>query len=46
MELGVSDYVIDATLLGVRPLRLAGAMRVSEGLTVIGEVLASTPPLS
>ena len=31
---------------GMRPLRLAGAMRVAEGLTVIEEVLTSTPPLS
>jgi general secretion pathway protein E len=30
---------------GMRPLRLAGALRVAEGLTVMGEVLASTPPL-
>ena len=28
---------------GMRPLRLAGALRVAEGLTVIEEVLASTP---
>jgi general secretion pathway protein E len=31
---------------GMRPLRLAGALRVAEGLTVVDEVLASTPPLS
>ena len=31
---------------GMRPLRLAGALRVAEGQTVIEEVLASTPPLS
>ncbi len=31
---------------GMRPLRLAGALRVAEGLTVIDEVLLSTPPLS
>ena len=30
---------------GMRPLRLAGALRVAEGQTVIEEVLASTPPL-
>jgi general secretion pathway protein E len=28
---------------GMRPLRLAGALRVAEGLTVLEEVLASTP---
>jgi len=31
---------------GMRPLRLAGALRVAEGLTVIPEVLSSTPSLS
>ena len=31
---------------GMRPLRLAGALRVAEGVTVLQEVLASTPPLS
>jgi general secretion pathway protein E len=31
---------------GMRPLRLAGALRVAEGGTVIEEVLASTPPMS
>jgi len=30
---------------GMRPLRLAGALRVAEGLTVMEEVLSSTPPL-
>ena len=30
---------------GMRPLRLAGALRVAEGLTVIEEVLSSTPTL-
>jgi len=31
---------------GMRPLRLAGALRVAEGLTVLEEVLASTPTLN
>ena len=31
---------------GMRPLRLAGALRVAEGLTVIEEVLSTTPPLT
>ena len=31
---------------GMRPLRLAGALRIAEGLTVLDEVLSSTPPLS
>jgi len=35
-----------AVLDGMRPLRLAGALRVAEGLTVLEEVLSSTPPLS
>ncbi|MEJ8856015.1 ATPase, T2SS/T4P/T4SS family [Variovorax robiniae] len=30
---------------GMRPLRLAGALRVAEGVTTIEEVLAATPPL-
>ena len=31
---------------GMRPLRLAGAARVAEGLTTLDEVLACTPPVS
>jgi general secretion pathway protein E len=31
---------------GMRPLRLAGALRMAEGQTVIEEVLSSTPPLA
>ena len=30
---------------GMRPLRLAGAMRAAEGLTTLEEVIAATPPL-
>ena len=30
---------------GMRPLRLAGALRVAEGLTTIDAVLSTTPPL-
>ncbi|CAN5354649.1 GspE/PulE family protein [soil metagenome] len=30
---------------GMQPLRLAGALRVAEGLTTIDEVLSATPPL-
>ena len=30
---------------GMRPLRLAGALRAAEGLTTLGEILATTPPL-
>ncbi|OGB14067.1 MAG: type II secretion system protein E [Burkholderiales bacterium RIFCSPLOWO2_12_67_14] len=30
---------------GMRPLRLAGTVRVAEGLTTLDEVLACTPPL-
>ena len=29
---------------GMRPLRLAGAMKVAEGLTTMEEVMRSTPP--
>jgi len=31
---------------GMRPLRLAGSLRVAEGLTVLEEVLSSTPTLA
>jgi general secretion pathway protein E len=31
---------------GMRPLRLASALRVAEGLTVMEEVLSATPPLN
>ncbi len=31
---------------GMRPLRLAGALRVAEGSTVIEEVITTTPPLN
>jgi len=31
---------------GMRPLRLAGALRIAQGLTVLEEVLLATPPLS
>ncbi|MDO5290273.1 MAG: ATPase, T2SS/T4P/T4SS family [Pseudomonadota bacterium] len=31
---------------GMRPLRLAGAMRAAEGLTTLAEVIAATPPLN
>ncbi|WP_415838091.1 GspE/PulE family protein [Polaromonas hydrogenivorans] len=31
---------------GMRPLRLAGALKVAEGLTTLEEILATTPPLS
>ena len=31
---------------GMRPLRLAGALRVAEGLTVLEEILTATPPLT
>ncbi len=34
-----------AIIDGMRPLRLAGALRVAEGLTVLDEVLSCTPPL-
>ena len=30
---------------GMRPLRLAGAMKVAEGLTTVEEVLRTTPAL-
>jgi general secretion pathway protein E len=44
-EPGIDALRRQAVADGMRPLRLAGALRVAEGLTVIEEVLASTPPL-
>ena len=46
----VNDASIDtlrkqAVADGMRPLRLAGALRVAEGQTVMEEVLVATPPL-
>ena len=45
--------LLDATALrkqavkdGMRPLRLAGAMKVAEGVTTVEEVLRSTPGLN
>jgi general secretion pathway protein E len=35
-----------AVVDGMRPLRVAGALRVAEGLTTLDEVLACTPPLT
>ncbi len=35
-----------AVVDGMRPLRLAGALRVAEGVTTLDEVLSATPPLS
>ncbi len=35
-----------AVVDGMRPLRLAGALRVAEGVTTLEEVLSATPPLS
>ncbi len=43
---GIDALRRQAVTDGMRPLRLAGALRVAEGLTVMDEVLASTPPLS
>nr|WP_139351928.1 type II/IV secretion system protein [Polaromonas sp. A23] len=31
---------------GMRPLRLAGALKVAEGLTTVEEILSTTPPMS
>ncbi len=45
-EPGIDALRRQAVTDGMRPLRLAGALRVAEGLTVMEEVLSSTPPLS
>ncbi|MBI2772593.1 MAG: Flp pilus assembly complex ATPase component TadA [Burkholderiales bacterium] len=42
---GTSAMRRQAVTDGMRPLRLAGALRVAEGLTTLEEVLTTTPPL-
>jgi general secretion pathway protein E len=44
-EPGIDALRRQAVADGMRPLRLAGALRVAEGLTVVDEVLVSTPPM-
>ncbi|MDT7514824.1 GspE/PulE family protein [Rhodoferax mekongensis] len=45
-EPGIDALRRQAVADGMRPLRLAGALRVSEGLTVMEEVMSATPPLT
>jgi general secretion pathway protein E len=45
-EPGMDPLRRQAVADGMRPLRLAGALRVAEGLTTLEEVLTATPPLS
>jgi general secretion pathway protein E len=42
---GIDNLRRQAVADGMRPLRLAGALRVAEGLTTLEEVLTATPPL-
>ncbi len=42
---GIEALRRQAVAEGMRPLRLAGALRVAEGLTTLEEVLTATPPL-
>jgi general secretion pathway protein E len=42
---GIDSLRRQAVADGMRPLRLAGALRVAEGLTTLEEVLTATPPL-
>ena len=42
---GMASLKRQAVTDGMRPLRLAGALRVAEGLTTIEEVLSTTPAL-
>jgi general secretion pathway protein E len=44
-EPGIDALRRQAVADGMRPLRLAGALRVAEGLTVIEQVLTATPPM-
>jgi general secretion pathway protein E len=45
-EPGIDALRRQAIVDGMRPLRLAGALRVSEGVTVMEEVMSATPPLT
>ncbi len=45
-DVGMAALRKQAVIDGMRPLRLAGAMRASEGLTTLEEVVAATPPLT
>ncbi len=44
-DVGMTPLRKQAIADGMRPLRLAGAMRAAEGLTTLEEVIAATPPL-
>ena len=44
-DVGPAPLRKQAVADGMRPLRLAGAMRAAEGLTTLEEVIAATPPL-
>ncbi|MDM0114173.1 ATPase, T2SS/T4P/T4SS family [Variovorax sp. J22R133] len=44
-EPDIANLRRQAVVDGMRPLRLAGALRVAEGLTTMEEVLSATPPL-
>ena len=45
-EPGMDALRRQAVTDGMRPLRLAGALRVAEGATMMEEVMSATPPLS
>ncbi len=45
-DVGMAPLRKQAVIDGMRPLRLAGAMRAAEGLTTLEEVIAATPPLT
>ena len=45
-DVGPAPLRKQAVADGMRPLRLAGALRAAEGLTTLPEVIAATPPLS
>ena len=44
-DVGPTPLRQQAVADGMRPLRLAGALRAAEGLTTLEEVIAATPPL-
>ena len=45
-ESSLADLRKQAVADGMRHLRLAGALRVAEGVTTLAEVMAATPPMN
>ena len=44
-EKGLTELRKQSVADGMRPLRLAGALRAAEGVTTLQEVISATPPM-